>query len=110
MSNRRSRRGQRRKPSKEFSLRLCGFARERMFRTEVPKWDLSTFVQSSLRSKSASEFEALGNRFFRLCADQTVDEFAVFEDEHGGYAGDLKTRSCLRVLVNVQFNYSISPV
>ena len=65
---------------------------------------------SPLRSKPGSEFEALGNRLFRLCADQTVDEFAVFEDEHGGYAGDLKTRSCLRIFVNVQFNYSISAV
>src|SRR5215212_748237 len=110
VKQRRSRGEQRRKASKGVffaPLRLCA---RKIFRAEVSKCDLSTFVQSWLRSKSASEFEALGNRLFRLCAYKTVDEFAVFEDEHGGYTGDLKMRSCLRVLVNVQFNYSISPL
>lgn len=48
-------------------------------------------LDSSLRSKSGSELETLGYCLLRLCADETVDEFAVFEDEHRWDARDLKT-------------------
>jgi len=45
-----------------------------------------------------------------LHTNETVDELTVFEDEHGGYAGDLKTRRYLRIVINVQFCDSILPL
>ena len=57
-----------------------------------------------------SDLEALGDRLLGLRADETIDEFAVFENEHGRYARDLKTRSSLRVLIDVQLRYAITPL
>jgi len=45
-----------------------------------------------------------------LYTGETVNELAVFEDEHGGYARDLKTRRYLRIVVNIQFCDSILPL
>ena len=41
--------------------------------------------------ESGRKPETLGNRRLRLHTSQTIDELAVFKDEHGGYARDLKT-------------------
>jgi len=60
--------------------------------------------------RSSSDSEALGNRLLGLNADDAIDELAVLEDEQGRYACDLKTRRCLRILINIQFSYSITPL
>ena len=67
----------------------------------VPLW------LEDLCSRSGGDLEALDDRLFRVGADDSIDERAVFEDQHSGYARDLITRRCLRVLVDVQFSYSI---
>jgi hypothetical protein len=54
-----------------------------------------------LRCKSRREPKTLGDRLLRLCTDKTVDEFTILKDEHRRYAGDLKTRRCLRVIVDI---------
>jgi hypothetical protein len=66
--------------------------------------------QARLRSSSGRDPETLVNRRLRLHTNQTVYEFAVLEDEHSGYARDLKTRSYLRVVIDIQFRYSILPL
>jgi hypothetical protein len=45
---------------------------------------------------------------FWLSADKAIDEFAIFEDEHGRYAGNLKARSGARIFVNIKFAYSVT--
>jgi len=50
-----------------------------------------------------------GDDVFGLCADQTIDELSVSKDEHRRYAGDLKTRRSLRVVVDIKFRNSITP-
>jgi hypothetical protein len=45
--------------------------------------------------------ETRGDNVFRLCADEAVNKFPVFEDEQGRDALNLKTRRSLRVIVNV---------
>jgi len=47
---------------------------------------------------------------FRLHADETVDELAVFEEEHRGDARDLKARRDLPVLVDIEFGDAILPL
>jgi len=75
--------------------------------------DFVAFVRlwlEDLCSRSGGDLEALDDRLFRVGADDSIDECAVFEDQHSGYARDLITRCCLHVLVDVQFSYSILPL
>src|SRR4029079_4765323 len=63
--------------------------------------------QRRLSGKSGRDTESLGNRRLWLHTDDAVNQFAVFEDQHGRYARDLKTRSGLRIVVDVQFRDAI---
>lgn len=68
-----------------------------------------SFLRSS-RSRSGSQTQTLGNHLLRLRPHETVDQVTVFEDEHRGYARDLITSCGERVIVYVQFAYSVTPL
>src|ERR1051326_2644993 len=61
-------------------------------------------------AESGREPETLGDCGLWLDTDETFDELAVFEDEHGGYARDLKTRCYLGIVIDGQFCHSILPL
>ena len=54
--------------------------------------------------------ESLNDSLLRLCADQTIDQFSVFENQHRGNAGDLITRRDTPILINIQLRNAISTV
>ena len=54
--------------------------------------------------------ESLNDRLLRLCADQTIDQFSIFENQHRRNAGDLITRRGTRILINIQLRDAISTV
>ena len=76
-------------------------------RTSYHRWKSISVVlllALSLRCRS----QPTGDHLFRLCSNQTIDQFSVFKDQHRRNAGDLILARDLWIFVDVEFGDSIA--